>query len=280
MVVACAPHPGYGNVAIQRGALVQHVDLTTCRRWTTATKFVVPTLTVEPDPPRGEDDILYRGHVIYSSPHRNGPIELFGLSPDKRWALFAIDPQGSASLAADGLTLEAVSVEGGGAHVVASGLLSDDYRTWCRGKLVMTAGGDRVTTHNKWLIVTGPPGWHARVLLRDPNRAFASLACDGDSVVVQEARATGLDESLLRAHWSLWRVRITDGKTTVLDTPPRGASDDSPRVARDGRIVFVRSRGDHGVLTVLGGGPLLDLGSRPAYYGHRAWPFTWSLQRR
>lgn len=275
-MVACTPHPGYGTVSLgRRPGIVRTVDLATCRARTTTSKFVVPTLTITTNRSAGTEMILDRGRVVYRHPWRDGPIELFGTSPDRRWVLFAIDPQGSASIAADGLTLQAVSVDGGAVRVVASGLIAPDYRTWCGGRLVMTAGGDRITTHNKWLIVTGPPSWHARVLARDPTRAFASLACAGDSVVVQESRATGLNESLLPAHWSLWRVRIADGKTTVLDTPPTGWSDDSPRAARDGRIVYVRSHGSHGVLTELGGSALLDLGSLPAYFGHREWPLTW-----
>ena len=43
----------------------------------------------------------------------------------------------------------------------------------------MTAGGDRISTHNKWLIATGPPDWQARVLVKDAYLAFGSLACDG-----------------------------------------------------------------------------------------------------
>ena len=166
-MVACTPHPGSGTVSIQRAALVRHVDLETCRTWTTKTPVVFPTLSVATSRlgSRGTQTIVYRGKAVYAVRERYdripggspGPIELFGTSPDDRWVLFAIDPQSSASLAADGLTLQAVSVDGGRPHVVATGLLADDYRAWCNGKLVLTAGGDRVTTHHKWLVVTGPP---------------------------------------------------------------------------------------------------------------------------
>ena len=288
-MVACTPHPGLGAVSVRRGALVRHVDLATCRTWTTKPPVAFPTLSVATSRlgSRGTQTIVDKGKAVYAVRERYdripggspGPIDLYGTSPDGKWVLFAVDPQNSASLAADGLTLQAVSVAGGRPRVVATGLLAADYRAWCDGKLVLTAGGDRITTHHKWLVVTGPPDWQARILLREPHRAFASLACGGTSVVVQAARATGLNESILHAHWSLWRVRLSDGRPTVLDTPPPGWSDDSPRAATDGRIVYVRTHGDHGVLYSLGGGPLLDLGNLPAYFGHRSWPFSWSLQR-
>lgn len=238
---------------------------------------------------RRSQTIVYRGRPVYTVRERYdrvpggepGPIELFGTTPDGRWVLFAIDPMSSASLAADGLTLQAVSVQGGRPRVVAAGLLADDYRTWCGGRLVMTAGNDRISAHHKWLIVTGPPTWRARILLRDPKRAFGSLACAGNAVVVQSAPDLGVNETHVGfPRWSLWCVAL-DGTHTVLDTPPPGFSDDSPRVARDGRVAFVRSRRGRGVLRSLGVGPLLDVGRDDGFYGHRPWSsVSWSLQRR
>jgi hypothetical protein len=233
---------------------------------------------------RGTQTIRYRGRTVYSLGERYdripggtpGPIELLGMSPDRKWVLFAIDPQGSASLDADGLTLQAVRVTGGRPRVVASGLLAQDYRAWCRGRLVLTAGGDRFAGHHKWLVVTGPPAWRARILVRDARRAFGSLACAGDGVVVQSAPA-GLH---VFPRWSLWRVRF-DARTSVLDVPPPGFADDSPRVARDGSVLFVRSRHGRGTLYALRVGPLLDVGRDDGYYGHRAWAdVAWSLERR
>jgi hypothetical protein len=206
-----------------------------------------------------------------------GPIELVGVSPDARWILYAIDPMGSASLAADGLTLEAVSVATGRSRTVASGLLYADYRAWCGNRLVMTAGGDRIAIHDKRLIVTRPPTWRARPLGSASSRAFGSLVCDGDAVIVQSQKAGGINDDE-QAFWSLWRVGF-DGSTTRLTAPPRGYSDDSPHLSPDGRIVyFVRSRRDVGALYALRGGkvvgPLLQLGTdENAYFGHRDWPY-------
>jgi hypothetical protein len=287
-VVACTPHPGYGSVSIRNGALVRHVDLATCRTWTTRVQLPTlhrqaVTLSVSRAGDRGTQQILYRGRPVLTVHERYdripggspGPIELFGTSPDGQWVLYAIDPQNSASLAADGLTLAAVSIHGGRPRTVAAGLLADDYRTWCGGKLVVTAGGDRFAAHHKWLIATGPPSWRRRILVRDPRRAFGSVACDDGRVIVQSASAA----FTMSPRWSLWRVDL-QGHMHVLDVPPAGWSDDSPRVGRNGAIVFVRSHHSHGTLYALGRGPLLDVGSDDGYFGHRPWAGVgWSLQR-
>lgn len=289
-MVACTPHPGYGTVSIQRSAIVRHVDLRTCRAWTTKAPVVFPTLSVATSRvgSRGTQTIVYQGKAVYAVRERYdripggspGPIELFGASPDGAWVLFAIDPMSSASLAADGLALQAVSVRTGKVVSVADGLAYDDYHVWCDGKLVLTAGGDRIAANHKWLIVTGPPTWRARILLRDPRRAFGSVACAGNAVVVQTTPARGVDEAHVGfPRWSLWRVAL-DGTHTLLDTPPPGFSDDSPRVARNGSVVFIRSHNGRGTLWARGVGALADVGRDDGYYGHRPWAgVTWSLQR-
>jgi hypothetical protein len=291
-VLACTPHPGFGAATIRSSAIVRHVDLATCRAWTTTPRkqVVLPALSVATSRlgTRGTETIVYRGKAIYAVRERYdrisggspGPIELFGTSPDGRWVLFAIDPQNSASLAADGLTLQAVSVAGGRPRIVATGLLADDYRAWCEGKLVLTAGGDRIAAHHKWLVVTGPPAWHARILARDAKRAFGSLACAGNGVVVQSTPDLGVNESHIGfPRWSLWRIAF-DGAHTVLDTPPPGFSDDSPRVAQNGTVVFVRSHSGRGTLWALGVGALAPVGRDDGYYGHRPWAaVSWSLQQ-
>lgn len=222
----------------------------------------------------GTESIEYRGRIVLTVNESfarapagmPGPIVPEGVSPDRKWILYAIDPQGSASLAADGLTLRAVSVATGRSRLVASGLLYDDYRAWCGNRLVMTAGGDRISTHNKWLIATGPPDWRTRVVFKDPRVAFGSLACDGNGIVVQSAPASGVNDTV-HAHWSIWRVGL-DGSRTRL-TRPDAASDESPRVA--GSVVYFVRRG---WLYALHHGRLLKLPPTDGYYGHTAWPYT------
>jgi hypothetical protein len=280
-VVACTPHPGLGSVAIQHPALVQVVDLATCR---TTTKRLAkasggPRVVVHRNGKTGSQSIVFHGRTVYTvrESYRTmpagtpGPLEVFGTTAHGTWILFGIDPMGSESLVADGWKVQAVPIRGGPVKTVAVGLASPDYRAWCGGRLVLVAGGDRIATHNKWLIVTGPRDWKARVIVKDPHRAFGSLACapDGKSIVVQSSPDTGVNYNV-HARWSLWRVRF-DGSMTRLTG---GASDYSPQIARDGTVYFVRS----GSLYALRGGkllgPLLALGRRDGYYGHVSWPYS------
>lgn len=203
-----------------------------------------------------------------------GPIVLRGVSPDRRWVFFSIDPQGSASLAADGLMLETVRVADGRRVQLGRSLAYDDYMAWCGSRLVLVAGGDRLVTWNKRLVTASAPDWRPRPLWRDPRRAFGSLACapDGRSVAVLSQTATRKSYDFFAPRWQLWRVGL-DGSRTLLDRPPAGWADESPRIGRDGSVWFVRERKGHGTLMRLGHARVRDLGSRLGYYGHRDWPY-------
>ena len=215
-----------------------------------------------------------------------GPIELLGASSDGRWLFFAIDPDGSGSLQADGLTLRVISVDGGRVIKLPRMLVYRDYLTWCGGRLVFTAGGDRVATDRKRLMVASPPSWRPRPLVPDSGRVWGSLVCapDGRSLVAQ-SQGQSTNPSFFATHWSLWRVGL-DGTKRRLTQPPPGTADESPRFSRDGKsMLFVRSRKGNGSLYALRGGrvtgPLLSLGNNSGYYGHHDWWLTaaWSLAR-
>jgi hypothetical protein len=227
--------------------------------------------------------IVFKGEVVLTI-HENhkgfpagspGPIVLQGVSPDEKWILYAIDPQGSASLMADGLATRAASVTTGRTYPVAFGLAYGAYRAWCGSRLVMTAGGDRIAVHAKHLIVTGPPAWKAQRLVHDSTVSFGSLACDGNGVVAQ-VQPNSTDPNFFHTHWHLVRVSL-DGSVTRLTSPPMGYADESPEVA-GGIVYFVRSTKGQGKLYALQRGklvgPLLSLGYSLGYYGHQDWPYT------
>lgn len=289
--LGCTPHPGLGTVTYTRGGKQHVLDLATCRETVgpapkppSPARFAGLDVRVQRHGKRGSQTIVFRGRAVLAVGESYatipggdpGPIVLVGISPDRKWILYAIDPEGSASIAADGLTLRAVSSTGGRRRVVASGLLSDDYRTWCGGRLVLTAGLDRIATHDKRLVITGPPTWRTMPLVSDPSRAWGSLTCspDGRSVVVQSQRDS-TDANFFHTRWALWRVGL-DGSTTQLTHPPAGYTDESPRFA-GGVLCFVRSRKGTGALYALRDGklvgPLLSLGYSLGYYGHRAWAY-------
>jgi hypothetical protein len=259
------------------------VDLATCKHPAGTVVVLHPTQpTVRAE--RGSQTILFKGKVVLkiheTYPKETpagvpGPVEVEGVSPDGKWILYAIDPMGSASLAADGLTLRAIRATGGRSYVVGFGLLHAGYLTWCGNRLVMTAGGDRIAVHAKRLIVTGPPGWTARKLVGDSSVSFGYHVCAGNGVVVQE-QPSSIDANFFHTHWSLVRVGL-DGSVTRLTRPPKGYADETPEIA-GGVVYFVRSRHGNGKLyALLNGkviGPLLSLGYSLGYYGYQDWPYT------
>jgi hypothetical protein len=234
-----------------------------------------------------KQSIVVNGRVIYttrvfgdtSNLDSPGPIELTRWSGDSRWIFFAIDPGGSASIAADGLILRVVSATGGPVHKVAAMLAYQDYMAWCGGRLVFTAGTDREATVNKHLDVAAPPDWTARPLTSLRGRPWGSIACAPDerSVVVQSQPIAEF-KGFFSTRWQLWRVRL-DGTATQLTQPPAQHADESPQLSPHGQtIYFVRSKRGVGRLFALRGGkligPLLSLGYSLGYYGANAWPYT------
>jgi hypothetical protein len=283
--IACRPAAGLGTLTYVRGGTAHVLDLRTCRDRKVGQPPATRRTYVSPNgafrASVHHDTIVatnLRTHRSFDVFRGQRAVELVDWSPDSRWILFAIDPMASASLAADGLRLQAVSIGAGGVSTIATTLMYDDYRAWCGGKLVLTVGGDRIATTNKRLVVMQPGIWRSRILVADPHRAWGSLACvpGANAVVAQSQPATGTDMSVDHSRWSLWRVGL-GGSTQRLTRPPTGSSDDSPLVAGDA-VFFVRSR--HGVGAVYAVrrgrllGPFASLGSNAGFYGHRAWTFT------
>lgn len=259
------------------------VDLATCKTRPAPVTVTGDDLSVKAT--KDSQSIVFMGKVVLRI-HENhkgfpegspGPIVTEGTSPDRKWILYAIDPQGSASLMADGLTLMAIRSTGGRSYTVASGLLYTDYRAWCGGRLVITTGGDREATIHKQLSITGPPDWRTQPLTSLHNRAWGSVACepDGRAVVVQSQPAEPL-RNFFATRWALWRVRL-DGSATQLTRPPAHYADESPRFAPDGSLYFVRSQKGRGSLYSLHNGkavgPLLAIGYSLGYYGANVWPY-------
>lgn len=279
-MIPCTPHPGLGTVVYEHVAL----DLATCRR-SAASRPSSPSDGVAVRAKPGSQTILFRGKVVLTVRERHtsngtlpGPLFAGPTTPDGKWLFYAIDPYGSASYSADGLTTRAIRVTGGRSYVVSSGLaFGSDYSAWCGGRLVVTAGTNRIATMHKWLIVTGPPHWKAKRLVHAPSRAFGSMACspDGRSVVVQSQRASS-NAYFFATRWALWRVGL-DGSMTQLTHPSARHADESPQFA-GGVLYFVRSEKGNGELYALRNGklvgPLLSLGYSLGYYGHQSWPYS------
>jgi hypothetical protein len=304
-VFSCRPEQGLGSITLQRRGALHVVDLATCRervrpgrlnsgygsalkspqrRWTASVrssghgKTAKQTIWVQ-DRRSGQARPVFSETQSYKTigpGETPGPIVLSGWSGDDRWIFFFIDPGGSGSIAADGLTLRVVSVNGGPATKIARMLLYRDYLSWCGGRLVFTAGGDRVATNGKSLLVAAPPKWRPRRLVDAPERAWGSLACaPSRRWLVAQSQPQSSDPRFFATHWALWRIGL-DGSSRRLTSPPRGYADEAPRFSRTGRaLLFVRMHKGNGNLYARRGthevGPLLFVGNNIGYYGHHDW---------
>jgi WD40-like Beta Propeller Repeat len=275
---ACPPVGG--SISYVRGSAHHVVPLDTCADRVVghvAARRALPGVRTAPARAR-QQWIRYRGRTIWSA-RANGPVVPISLSPDSRFLVFAIDPDASASIAADGLRLRVVSTAGGRrAHVLGLALPYGDYVSWCGGGLVWVAGGDRIATDAKRLLASRPPDWRPHDLWPDPERSFASPACDpsGDGVAVLTQRSS-IDARFFSTRWQLWTVTL-DGGRRLLDAPPRGFADESPAWSPAGdAIAFVRERAGRGTLVVSYRGlhTVARLGYSLGYYGHHDWEVTW-----
>jgi hypothetical protein len=152
----------------------------------------------------------------------------------------------SASLAADGMALDAVRATGGQPmRAVGHMLLYRDFMTWCGRRLIAAAGSRRETQVASRLVMTAPPAWRPHTIAPAHARSWVSPACapSGDRL----AAAAGPDNAPVgfgHQHRSIWLLRADGTPIRRLTRPPAGElSDESPRFSTDGRwVLFVRSR--------------------------------------
>ncbi|MGH2914517.1 MAG: hypothetical protein ACRDMX_05970 [Solirubrobacteraceae bacterium] len=175
------------------------------------------------------------------------PVEFAGWSPDGRWLLYWPDELCSASIAADGMPLDAVAAAGGGRPIRAVGhmLLFPDYLSWCGQRLIAAAGSSRETQLGSRLVVTGPPTWRQRTIEPAGKLSWVSPACSpsGD-LVAAAAGPSSQNPGFGRQHRSIWLLAPDGSGLRQLTAPPKSdLSDEAPQFSSDGRwILFVRSR--------------------------------------
>jgi hypothetical protein len=300
----CRPEPGLGSITLQRRGALHVIDMATCRERVKPGRLYGLTAPLRSPQGTFAAKVRVSGHgktakqTIWVTNRRTGeshpvfsetqyykaigpgetpgPIVLRGWSGDERWIFFFIDPGGSTSIAADGLTLRVVSVGGGRPVKLAKMLPYPDLLAWCAGRLVFSAGIDRVATHHKRLLTAKPPDWRPQPLVGDARSSWGTLVCapNARSLVAQSQRSSD-DPRFFATRWSLWRIGL-DGSTRRLTSAPPGWADESPRFSRDGStLLFVRMRLGNGYLYALRDGritgPLLYLGNSIGYYGHHDW---------
>lgn len=203
-----------------------------------------------------------------------------GFAPDGR-VLWWSDLADSASIAADGLPLFADKT------LLGHALVFSDFVDVCGRHLVFAQGNDRYTTLGKSIVEDG------RDISNDTRLSWVSPSCNGSTVAAAAGRnwaETRIGQGELRSIWQLepTKKRLTD--------PPKGWTDEDPRVLSDGSILFVRTHQttagepgawtttEHASLDLLAQGTLKPIASmtttvdelathwEPNYYGHYGWP--------
>ncbi len=229
----------------------------------------------------------YTPNQVFALRRGVAPPRLATISPDGGYVFFWLDPWNSASLAADGLPLQVKGTASGVlAPRLAPTLLYDDFLSWCGGRLVIAAGGDRYATRGKRLIAASPPGpaygqlWRTHDLAHDKRLSWVSPACapDGRRVAASAGR-NWIERRSGQEARSIWLLSADGSSRRRLTSPPKGTADEVPRWTRDGRaILFWRTRADgRGSLYAVRAdtgrllGPLAHAGPTQNYYGHYGW---------
>jgi hypothetical protein len=182
--------------------------------------------------------------IIYRRPPRRiAPPRVAGWSPDGTWVLFWPYLENSASLAADGLPLLAVSRDTDAtARITRTMLPYESFITWCGSSLVTAVGGDRYVTDGKRVILAVPQAWRPRVLTTDRSRSWYRPACspDGSRIALVSTRC-GWEPRFNAWDRSLW-ILLPGGDTLQELLAARGFSYENPTWSEDGESVLVVRR--------------------------------------
>jgi Tol biopolymer transport system component len=182
--------------------------------------------------------ILYRG-----SPRRIEPPQVAAWSSDGGWVLFWPRLENSASLAADGLPLFAVSAVTARTRRITAGMLVyQDFLTWCGARLVAAVGWDRYVTEGKRIVSAAPSAWRTTTLTTDRSRSWYWPVCSPDAARIAVVSTRSGEEPRFDA-WdrSLWILSPGGGvPERLLSTP--GFSYENPIWSADGRAVMVVRR--------------------------------------
>ena len=164
--------------------------------------------------------------------------QLASWSGDGQRLLFWLNVSGSASLAAGGLPLKAVSVSGERTVELApSSLPNEDSVSACGAGVVFVVGSGRDARSGKSLWRAGPPTWTPTQVLDGP-RSFAAPACspDGERIAVA-ASPDRLDRVSGETTRGLRLISLVlDARRQLTGPPAAKASDESPAMVVVGRV--------------------------------------------
>jgi hypothetical protein len=216
-----------------------------------------------------------------------GP-QVAGWSPDSGWVLFWGTPLVPHPRKAAGLALNAVPAAGGDWQNVWNEMLPfDDFLAPCGDGVAIAAGGHRLLSQGKQVLVTSPPAWRFHDVTNDFLRSWAWPSCSPDGTwVAATAMANRAEPRFPSGVRSLWIVATHGSRRTRIEPSGLGALE-TPRWSADGRTVLVVERtendwGAPGSLALVQVNPKtgrdvqranleIDLGSAPGPGGHQRW---------
>ncbi len=222
-----------------------------------------------------------------------------GWSGDSKRILFWPDPVFSASITADGVPLEAISINGGKPYTLTAEMLlhSDWMDSSDDGLLAVTEGGGRETWTNKHITVVDPASGNKMQLTDDKTAAFSPVwSPDGQRIAYVAAADIGAvgggnDAKASAAKRRIW-VMNRDGSGKRQITNDSAYRDERPLWSGDGRyLIFARldnstdktslwlipSEGGEPVRVVAELDPLPPESTWFGYYGHIDWGDSFDL---
>ncbi len=186
----------------------------------------------------GSRRIIYRGRR-----HKIAPPQVAQWSPDGNWVLFWPYLENSASLAADGLPLLAVSRDTGAtARITRTMLPYESFITWCGNRLVAAVGDDRYVSDGKRVVLAAPQAWRPRALTTDRSRSWYEPTCSPEGSRIAMASTRSGEEARFNA-WdrSLW-ILSPGGDSPEKLLSEHGFSYENPIWSEDGQSVLVVRR--------------------------------------
>jgi hypothetical protein len=134
-------------------------------------------------------------------------LSLAGWSPGGRWLLVRPDFDSSASLAADGLPLEAVAATGASRPIGVVAIELQQPLAWCHDTLIQSAGELRYTFQGKHLVAAAPPDWRISAASLDSRSGWMLPACAGDGDWVAASSAPNTSAYTFAQASQLWLLR-------------------------------------------------------------------------
>lgn len=195
--------------------------------WSPDGKSLAYTTTLPFDEPQSRSDALYTidldgGRPVERLAAPQAGIRIVAWWPDGKGLLYWLNPFHSGSLAADGMGLWSLPLDGTEPILLASGLAKEGWQSFSsRGRLLMVAGNWRIIWARKSLVIADPASGSVQELVNPAGSVSLdpSFSPDGSRIVFVAAGnlgddVWGFDNDEELAAWvatrTLW-VRNADG---------------------------------------------------------------------